>query len=69
MKLSEFQIGKKFREFTKYNYEYIWLCTDIGTRVVIAICISPDCRKNDWNRTPPKEWVIDEEMQKECQKL
>ena len=69
MKLSEFQIGKSFKQITKYNSEYIWQTTDVGTRVVIAICALPACRKNDWHRTPAKEYVINEEMQKECVKI
>jgi hypothetical protein len=28
-----------------------WLITDVGTRTVVAVCISPASRKNDWLRS------------------
>lgn len=76
MKLDEFQIGKQFS-----CGDRTWICTDKGTRTVIAICISPRSRKNDWLRGvdvfdpswfagPPyavEEHVFDEYDQKVCE--
>jgi len=63
MKLSEFQIGVKFKCGGK-----TWLCTDIGTRVVSAILLDEN---NDlsWFNGPPyavREFVFDEYDQKAC---
>lgn len=49
MLYSEFEVGKTFKCGGK-----TWLCTDKGTRVVIAICLS-FCRTNDWGRGLPEE--------------
>lgn len=65
MELSEFKIGEKFKQITKYQ-EFEWLCTDLGTRVVVAICLTPSCNKNDYHRGIPEEHIIDEVMRKEC---
>ena len=32
-----------------------WLVTDVGTRTIIAICILPASRKNDWFRSLPED--------------
>ena len=65
MLLNEFDIGQKFR----FNGK-TWLCTDKGTRVIIAIC----CDKDDksWYDGPPyaaTEVIIDEYQQKECRNI
>lgn len=44
MNLNEFRIGERFLCDKK-----VWLCTDVGTRVVIATCLTV-CRTNDWAR-------------------
>jgi len=48
---SEFQVGQKFRCGSK-----VWMCTDKGTRVITAICLTV-CRTNDWARN------LDEDIQ------
>lgn len=45
MKKEEFVVGMKFRRGTK-----LWLCTDIGSRVITAVCLSL-CKYNDWGRS------------------
>jgi hypothetical protein len=59
MKLSEFKIGMEFEMSDKQ-----WLCTDVGTRTVAAICLD-DIPQDDpsWLNGPPyavAESVIDE---------
>jgi len=65
MLLAEFSIGVKFLCGDK-----TWLCTDKGTRVIVAICLD----KNDksWYNGPPyavAEHVFDEDDQEHCQPL
>ena len=70
MKLSEFKIGQPF-----YMDERKWLCTDIGTRTVSAICISSaeiksngkrktltetELREAGWTNGPP--YALHEEL-------
>ena len=50
MKHADFQIGHRFR-----CGDRTWLCTDKGQRVVIAVCISPASRRNDWFRGLPED--------------
>ena len=40
MKHSDFKIGERFQ--FRRNY---WLCTDVGTRFIVATCIGP---KGEW---------------------
>lgn len=62
MKLTEFKIGNEF--FTYGGGKTPWICTDIGTRVVVAIA-----KRADWNAGPPysvREGVFDEDDQVVC---
>ncbi len=56
MKLKDFRIGLEF-----YMSESKWRCTDVGSRVVVAIKLNaPD---DSWYKGPPyavEERVIDE---------
>jgi hypothetical protein len=66
MKLSQFKKGKKF-----WMSGQQWICTDIGTRIVTAICIGTDgtveittCelldngkRVETVNKEPYKDWM------------
>lgn len=67
MKHSDFSIGKEFK--TEYKK---WRCTDVGTRVVIAIELkSPngDDTTSSWYDGPPyavEEFVFDEYDLKGC---
>ena len=47
---SDFHVGKTFKCGSR-----TWLCTDKGTRTVVAICIGPASRCNDWFRGLPEE--------------
>lgn len=56
MDFTDFQIGRTFRCGGKN-----WTCTDLGTRVVVAICIDVD--DPSWLNGPPyavSETVFDE---------
>ena len=58
MNYSEFQIGEEFT-----CGESQWRCTDKGTRVVIAICLSDHVDDPSWFNGPPyavAESVFDE---------
>ena len=50
MELSEFEVGKTFKCGGR-----TWLCTDLGRRTIVAICIGPASRKNDWFRSLSQE--------------
>lgn len=50
VRLEDFKIGSTFRCGDK-----TWLCTDMGTRVITAICIDPACSRNDYLRGLPEE--------------
>jgi len=57
MKKEDFKIGSEF--FTATGR---WRCTDVGTRVVVAIKIDPD-QDESWRKGPPyavAEVVFDE---------
>ena len=59
MKLTDFKIGEDF--LLNGN---LWRCTDIGTRVAVAIEV-----KEDWMAGPPyalAEVVLDEDDQQVC---
>lgn len=65
MLLSDFQIGEPF--YTTNGWK--WLCTDKGTRVVIAIHV--DERDASWFNGPPyavAEVVFDENDMSACSK-
>jgi len=49
MLYSEFNVGSEFNCSRKR-----WLCTDKGTRVIIAVCLTV-CRTNDWARSLPED--------------
>jgi hypothetical protein len=42
MNLTDFKLGLKFCCGGK-----LWLCTDVGTRVVVGVCLNP-CSSNGW---------------------
>lgn len=59
MKHSDFKIGC---EFTTADGAQRWRCTDIGTRVIVAMAIDPD-KDASWYNGPPyavAEYVFDE---------
>lgn len=56
MEHKDFQVGQRFKCGGK-----TWLCTDKGTRVITAICLT-FCRANDWGRN------LDEELQERAWK-
>ena len=65
MKLADFSIG---REFTCGDRR--WRCTDIGTRVVVAICLDDYPDDPSWYNGPPyavAESVFDEHDKKACE--
>ena len=64
MKLEEFTIGQDFVCGGK-----AWRCTDIGTRVVSAICLTDHQDDPSWFNGPPyacAETVFDEDDQVAC---
>ena len=64
MKINEFRIGCEFFCGGKK-----WRCTDLGTRVVIAICVSEYNDDPTWLNGPPyaiAESVFDEDDQSSC---
>ena len=70
MNLSEFKIGSNFFMSGK-----TWRCTDIGTRIITAICLTDvqityDTDWENWLYGPPyavPEYVIDEDDMPTCQ--
>jgi hypothetical protein len=64
MELSDFKIGEIFICGKKK-----WRCTDIGSRVIIAVCLD-DHSEQDWFNGPPyavTECVFDEYDQPGCE--
>lgn len=64
MKHTDFEIGTKFYTVTG---QY-WLCTDVGTRAILAIELDPELDKN-WFKGPPyavKEVVFNEKEIQRC---
>lgn len=64
MNVSDFKIGLKFR--CGRGADKVWLCTDVGSRVIVGICISPASQANDWFRSLPDQvqhraWAKNEE--------
>lgn len=43
-------IGETFEEGSR-----TWLCTDVGTRTYVAVCLAPISRLNDWFRGLPED--------------
>ncbi len=63
MQHSEFRIGAVFRCGDKR-----WRCTDVGSRVIVAICLDHDDDPS-WYNGPPyalDESVFDEDDQQGC---
>jgi len=64
MMINEFYIGIEF-----FCSDRKWRCTDVGTRVIIAICISEHEDDPTWFNGPPYavvESVFDENDQLGC---
>ncbi|WP_444928014.1 hypothetical protein ACJJI4_10370 [Microbulbifer sp. TRSA002] len=64
MKISEFSMGLDF-----WCGDKKWRCTDIGSRVITAICISDHEDDPSWFNGPPyacAESVFDEYDQEGC---
>jgi hypothetical protein len=64
MKLEEFQIGEEF-----WCGDKKWLCTDIGTRVISAVCVTDHQDDPSWLNGPPyacAESIFDEYDQDGC---
>jgi len=56
---SQFECGKK-----------LWRCTDIGSRVIVAICLSDHIEDSSWFNGPPyavSEEVFDEDSMCDCE--
>ncbi len=58
MKRDDFKVGQRFKCGSK-----TWMCTDIGTRIISAVCLTAS-RANDWARGLPddvqdKMWAED----------
>ena len=65
MKLSGFNIGQSF-----FCGDKEWRCTDVGTRVVTAICLSDHEDDPSWFNGPPyavAEHSFDEDTQICCE--
>lgn len=67
MIINDFYIGMTFLCGTKE-----WRCTDVGTRVITAICTSEHTEDLSWLNGPPyaiTELVFDEDDQLGCSAL
>ena len=65
MKYDEFHLGCEF----KTGSEKIFRCTDIGRRVVVAVCLDDHPDDTSWYNGPPYavvEYVFDEYSQEDC---
>ena len=65
MKHSEFAIGMEFLCGDKR-----WRCTDIGTRVIVAVCVDDHRDDSSWYNGPPyavAELVFDENDMEACE--
>lgn len=61
---NDFRIGLEF-----YSGAHHWRCTDIGTRVIVAVCLD-DYSDSSWYNGPPYavvETVFDEDDQEGCE--
>lgn len=54
MNFNEFSIGTEFKCGSR-----TWMCTDVGTRTIVAVCTSPMSRLNDWFRSIPEDHMLD----------
>ncbi len=66
MKHAEFQVGAEF-----VCGERRWRCTDIGARVVVAICLDEPVDDLSWFNGPPyavAEVVFDENDMEGCER-
>jgi hypothetical protein len=64
MNKNDFHIGSEF-----YSGDKLWRCTDVGSRVVIAVCLSDHTDDSSWFNGPPyavAESVFDEYDQEGC---
>jgi len=65
MKHNDFKIGCNFRSGNGKK----WRCTDIGTRVIVAVCLDDHPYDPTWYNGPPyavAEYVFDEDSQEDC---
>jgi len=65
MNKKDFQLGMRF-----YCGGKKWQCTDIGSRVITAICLSDHQEDESWFNGPPyavAEIVFDEDDQQACE--
>ncbi len=64
MTLNEFTVGQEF-----WCGDKKWRCTDVGSRVVVAVCVTDNEHDPSWLNGPPYacvESVFDEYDQKGC---
>lgn len=64
MNREDFRIGLDF-----YSGDKLWRCTYVGSRVIIAICLSDHDEDHSWFNGPPYavvESVFDEYDQEGC---
>jgi hypothetical protein len=65
MKHGEFRIGTEFECGDK-----AWRCTDVGSRVIVAVCLSAHPDDMSWYNGPPyavAEFVFDEDSMNGCE--
>jgi hypothetical protein len=65
MKHSDFTIGMEFTCGDKQ-----WCCTDVGTRVIVAVCLDDYAEDSSWYIGPPyavAEMVFDENDIEACE--
>jgi len=68
MKHADFAIGTQFTTDRGLRH---WRCTDVGTRVVVAIRVMPDDPDPSWYHGPPyavAEHVFDENDMEGCER-
>jgi len=64
MRHSDFHIGVEFEVGEK-----LWRCTDVGSRVIVAVCLSDHPKDPSWYDGPPyavAEFVFDEDSIQGC---
>ena len=65
MEHSDFHIGVQFE-----CGEKLWRCTDVGSRVIVAVCLSDHPNDPSWYNGPPfavAEFVFDEDSILGCE--
>jgi hypothetical protein len=65
MEHKDFRIGLEF-----YDNDTRWRCTDVGTRVIVAVCLDDHKDDDSWYNGPPYavlERVFDEYDQEACE--